>query len=100
MHRIAGLGVFGLLAVIVAGCGGGPKLVPVNGRVIYADGRPVTAASVSFTPDAAKGDSGILATGLLAEDGTFILRTYPHGDGAMVGSYRVTVSLGFGATPK
>jgi hypothetical protein len=97
MRRIAWLGV---LALAVAGCGGGPKLVPVKGRVVYANGQPVTAASVSFTPDAATGNNAILATGLLAEDGTFTLRTYPHGDGAMIGSYRVTVALGFGATRK
>ena len=98
MRRMASLGAM-ILLVLAAGCGG-PKLVPVKGRVVFADGRPVTAASVSFTPDTAKGNEGILATGLLAEDGSFTLRTYPHGDGAMVGSYRVTVSLGFGATRK
>jgi prepilin-type N-terminal cleavage/methylation domain-containing protein len=42
---------------------------------------------------------GTLATGLLALDGTFKLRTYPHGEGAMVGPYKVTISLGLG-TPK
>jgi hypothetical protein len=31
---------------------------------------------------------------LLAEDGSFTLRTYPHGDGAMLGPYKVTISLG------
>jgi hypothetical protein len=92
MRRMVLLGAIGLL-ILTAGCGG-PKLVPVKGRVVFADGKPVTAASVSFTPDADKGNDGILATGLLALDGSFTLRTYPHGDGAMVGSYRVTVSLG------
>jgi hypothetical protein len=78
----------------LAGCGGGPKLVPVKGRVIYGDGRPVSAASVVFTPDESKGNTGLLATGLLGLDGSFTLRTYPHGDGAMVGAYKVTISLG------
>jgi hypothetical protein len=99
MHAARLLPLFGLLA-FAAGCGGGPKLVPVAGRVVYADGRPVTAASVSFTPDADKGNTGLLATGLLELDGSFTLRTYPHGDGAMVGPYKVTVSLGMGATTK
>ena len=82
-----------LLVLAAAGCGG-PKLVPVSGKVQYEDGRPVTAASICFLPDAAKGNGGILATGLLAEDGTFTLRTHPPGKGAMLGSYKVTVSLG------
>jgi hypothetical protein len=88
-----------LLVLALAGCGG-PKLVPVRGRVTYGDGKPVTAASVCFTPDAAKGNTGVLATGLLNEDGTFTLRTHPHGDGAMIGPYKVTISLGMGATRK
>lgn len=99
MRRMIGLGLLVLLALTSAGCGGGPKLVPVRGRVLYADGRPVTAASICFTPDAAKGNNGQLATGLLELDGTFVLRTYPHGDGAMIGAYKVTISLGRG-TPR
>jgi hypothetical protein len=81
-------------AFAVTGCGGGPKLVPVKGRVQYADGRPVSAASICFTPEKEADNKRILATGLLAEDGSFALRTHPHGDGAMVGAYKVTVSLG------
>jgi hypothetical protein len=89
-HRLC---VLALLLPAVFGRGG-PNLVPVKGRVVYADGRPVSAASVVFTPDASQGNNGMLATGLLALDGTFTLRTYPHGDGAMVGAYKVTISLG------
>lgn len=94
------LGTIAVLALTSAGCGGGPKLVPVSGRVHYGDGRPVTAASICFIPDAERGNNGQLATSLLAEDGTFTLRTYPHGDGAMIGSYKVTVSLGRGTARK
>ena len=94
------LGMMAVLALTSAGCGGGPKLVPVSGRVAYEAGGPVTAASICFIPDAGRGNHGQLATGLLAEDGTFTLRTYPHGDGAMIGSYKVTVSLGRGTSKK
>lgn len=100
MRRTACLGLLVSLVLASAGCGGGPKLVPVRGRVLYADGRPVTAASVCFTPDATKGNNGQLATGLLELDGTFTLRTYPHGDGAMIGPYKATISLGRGTPPK
>ena len=98
--RLYRLGMLVGLALASAGCGSAaPKLVPVGGRVLYADGRPVTAASICFTPDAADGNGGKLATSLLMEDGTFELRTYPDGDGAMIGPYKVTVSLGRG-TPR
>lgn len=87
-----------LLACV--GCGkAGPELVPVHGRVTYGDGRPVTAASICFTPDPDAHSEGILSSSLLMEDGSFDLRTYPHGDGAMIGSYKVTISLGRGTTP-
>src|SRR5262245_3730672 len=94
MRRMA---LLGMIVFLTAGCGGGPKLVPVKGRVVFADGRPVTAASISFSPDTDKENNSTLsATSLLQLDGSFTLRTYPHGDGAMVGSYRVTISLGRG----
>lgn len=99
-RRVASWTLVISFSLAIAGCGQpGPKLVPVRGRVSYADGRPVTAASVCFTPEANDGNDGRLATSLLMEDGTFDLRTYPHGDGAMVGTYKVTISLGRG-TPK
>lgn len=95
----AWLGMIVMPALVCAGCGSSLKLVPVSGRVQYGDGRPVTAASICFIPDADKGNNGQLASGLLAEDGTFTLRTYPHGEGAMIGPYKVTISLGRG-TPR
>ena len=99
MRRTVCLGLLGSFVLAFAGCSRGPKLVSVRGRVLYADGRPVTAASICFTPDAAKGNNSRLATGLLELDGTFTLRTYPDGDGALIGPYKATISLGRG-TPR
>jgi hypothetical protein len=52
--------------------------------------KPVPGATICFIPDITKGNrDGLQATGQTAEDGSFTLQTYPHGDGAMVGSYKV-----------
>ena len=60
-----------LLALSVAGCGGGdrPKLVTVTGKVPACIGER----------------SALLRS-------SFAMKTYPHGDGAPPGSYRVTLS--------
>jgi hypothetical protein len=52
--------------------------------------KPVPGATICFIPDITKGNrDGLQATAQTAEDGSFTLQTYPHGDGAMVGSYKV-----------
>src|SRR5438128_2343019 len=67
-----------------------PKLVPVAGQVKYKQ-RPLSGATICFIPDITKGNrDGQQATGQTAQDGSFTLQTYPHGDGAMVGFYKVT----------
>jgi hypothetical protein len=74
------------------GCQGppAPKLVPVSGQVKYKQ-RPLSGATICFVPDITKGNrDGLQATAQTAQDGSFTLQTYPHGDGAMVGFYRVT----------
>jgi hypothetical protein len=83
-----------LLTCLLGGSGcGGPNLVPVRGKVIYQN-EPVTAAEIYFLPDQAKGSTGVMASSILQEDGTFTMRTHPHGDGVIPGAYKVTVSLG------
>lgn len=78
------------IAFMLAGCGDtGPysgKLYPTTGRVILADGRPLTDGSVRFIP---KG-TGLPATGKLGPDGSFSLTT-KMGEGAAPGEYRVRI---------
>lgn len=72
-----------------AGCGGdGATIVPVRGRVTLA-GQPVEGASVMLHPEG----EGRPATGLTDASGEFQLTTVDEFDGAMLGDYRVTVSL-------
>ncbi len=67
----------GLLATgLLTGCGPGHgmKLGRVQGKVTYK-GQPLTYGTVSFVPDASKGTEGPIATGIIKEDGTYILST-------------------------
>jgi hypothetical protein len=73
------------------GCGGDAAsvdTVPVTGLVML-DGKPVAGAAVSFSPTA-KGLRA--AVGTTDESGRYTLTTMKPGDGAMPGSYRVTIS--------
>jgi hypothetical protein len=73
-----------LVAVVLAGCGG-PRLGRVTGRVTVG-GKPVTSGTIMFHPDA-----GPTAVGAIGADGTYTLTTFKRGDGALVGSHRVTI---------
>lgn len=86
-----------LLLVVAAGCGsqgsGGAaaivdSVVPVSGKVRYADGRPVANAWVVLHPKSPPGNEASAAT---AADGTFQLGTFGKADGAVPGRYVVTV---------
>ncbi len=77
--------------LLLSGCGGEdldrPKTAPVTGTVSY-QGRLVELGVISFIPDNGE-RSGI---GRIQEDGTFTVSTYSEGDGAIVGTNKVTIS--------
>jgi len=62
----------------------------VQGKVTYK-GEPLKYGTVSFVPDASKGNSGPIATGNIKEDGTYILSTDEGGDGALVGHHKISI---------
>jgi hypothetical protein len=70
--------------VFTAGCGGMPS--DVEGLVTL-DGRPLSAARISFHPDS----PGPVAYGMSLDDGSYRLKTGTAHDGLAPGSYRVTV---------
>jgi hypothetical protein len=84
-RRVYALGIL-LVFVAAAGCGG--KTAKVEGRVTL-DGVAVEGAMVSFVPENNTGDRQ--ATGLTDADGVFQLTTFNTGDGAIPGTYKVTV---------
>jgi hypothetical protein len=84
-----------LLAVIVAGCGGGksslPPTFPVTGTVKFTNGQPVAGGAVQF---ASVSDSSFAVSGDIGTDGAFTLATVKGTDrvsGAPEGEYKVSV---------
>lgn len=78
--------------LLFSSCGSaaGPKLHPVSGQVFYED-QPAVGATVVFHPLTTT--TGEYRPGaVVGEDGTYTLRTYPHGDGAPEGDYVVLVT--------
>ena len=76
----------------VVGCADGrPELVEATGRV-QQQGQAVTAGSIAFHPDTANAFRGDVPTSQLQLDGSFLMQTYPWGEGVSVGRYVVTLS--------
>ncbi len=83
--RIMTLAILGA-SVLLAGCGS--KLVHVKG-VVTIDGQPADHAFVMFTPQEPGGKE---AHGSTDAAGRFQLSTFRPGDGAMPGTYKITVA--------
>ena len=81
------------LVVVLAGCsdakkdGNRPARVPVSGKVLH-NGAPVAGANVTFVPQSGKD----AASARTDSEGNFKLTTFEEGDGAVPGSYKVTVT--------
>jgi hypothetical protein len=81
-------------ALILAGCGGPatdpnrPETAPVTGTVTY-NGSPVEGATVTFATSSREGRG---AVGRTDQAGKFTLMTFAPGDGAIPGTYQVTIS--------
>jgi hypothetical protein len=81
------------IALILAGlpgCSPSWKTYPVQGRVTFPDGTPLTHGTVEFesqNPSA----KGLNARGEIKRDGSYRLTTFKDGDGAIEGAHRVIV---------
>jgi hypothetical protein len=67
-----------------------PKVYPVRGKVLLANGQPLRVGVVTFHPKQAP--LGAEASGELDKEGSFQLTTMVKDDGALPGSYTVSVS--------
>jgi hypothetical protein len=89
-----------LAAALLLGCGGPQlELAPVGGRVSLA-GKGLSHAAVQLIPDGKKGTAAPAGAGQTDADGHFQISTPPHGDGAVPGHYRVTVTAYSGNVPR
>lgn len=94
--RLANLFSAGFAFVVIVGCdsGGHPATTAVYGVLLH-HGKPVSDASVNFTPQ--KGRS---ANGVTDAEGHFQLTTFQPGDGALAGEHLVTITyIGNEASP-
>jgi hypothetical protein len=82
----------GVLAASVAGCGGGgPKLIPVEGKVTLGD-KPLTSGYVVLKPDASRGNTSMeVPTGTIDAQGNYTISTGAK-TGAAPGWYKVAVT--------
>lgn len=78
--------------VVAVGCesqpDGRPAVVPVSGTVMYRQ-QPVEGATILFSPQGV--ENGYGATGLTDAAGQFQLRSFRSGDGAVPGTYAVSI---------
>ena len=80
-----------LVLVASAGCGSKPKLVGVTGKVTHKE-KGLSAGSIYFHPADGNSFSGEKPSSMLQLDGSFTMRTYPHGEGVPPGKWKVTLS--------
>jgi hypothetical protein len=78
-----------LLPVAAVGCGAGRY--PVQGKVTFEDGTPLTSGLVVF--EKSEGDTKVMARGEIGSDGSYRLGTSNPGDGVEPGKYRVLVTV-------
>jgi hypothetical protein len=81
---------FALLTLmsLVCGCGEStPKTYPVSG-VVTLDDKPVAGATITFIADTGK-NSGATTSDA---QGKYTMSTFKQGDGAIAGSYKITVA--------
>lgn len=79
-----------LAGVFSAGCDYRPKTFPVDGRVVFSDGTPVSGGTVEFITEGPDGKM-VNARGMIDDRGNFALRTSENNDGALPGEHRAIV---------
>lgn len=83
-----------LFVLLPLGCGDGkPDNVPISGKVVYANGKPLTGGMIVFNP-LKEGETAPLAA--IQQDGTFEISA--RGGGISPGEYKVSLAPAEGET--
>ena len=82
-----------VLLFLVSGCDSRPELAEVTGTVAYTNGEKLTSGSVEFETIGVQ--KPVSSTGVIREDGTFVLGTYASDDGVPPGRHRAVVIADF-----
>lgn len=81
--------LFVVCIVAAAGCGSDrPQVYPTQGKVVFADGKPVKLGTVELYSDEHK----LSAVGTIRNNGSFLLGTFTTDDGAVAGRHRAIVT--------
>ena len=90
--QVKKMGMLALLSLFMMGCGdpNAVKVVPVEGTILFADGKPLPKGTrLYFQPNA--GNLGT-ATGITDETGTFRVTHHSGSRGAALGKYTVQLA--------
>lgn len=98
VHRCA---IPWLLAAALLGCRAEPgvQLAPVRGQAVLGD-KGLARVTIQLIPDEKKGTSAPTGVGQTDDEGRFQITTPPHGEGAVPGTYKVTVTSYGGDVPR
>ncbi len=101
--RRAALLIALLFALVSSGCQkSSVKLYPVRGQVLYKN-QPAAGAQIVFQPQGETSDEAKakqpMAYATVEPDGSFTVRTDPHGAGAVAGKYDVLITW-YAADPR
>ena len=88
-HGLCGFCLVAALVMVLSGCGGGPNLGYVTGKVTM-NGQPVANAEVEFQPV----DNQRASTGATNAEGVYELNFTAHKKGVLVGEHIVRISAG------
>lgn len=83
------------VVALAVGCDSGrgdrPRLVTASGKVMF-QGKPLVPGVLTFHPPAGVTYNGDRPSCQIGADGSFVAKTYPHGEGVPPGTYKVTLS--------
>ena len=89
---------FSVMLSVTIGCQdpNRPRLMPASGTVLH-NGEPLTSGSLIFFPDRDAEYQKDSPTSMLQSDGTFVMKTFPYGNGVAAGKYKVCLNSGLAA---